>query len=33
MFGYVKCYKNELKVKHSKQYDIYYCGVCFFGCH
>ncbi len=42
MFGYVKCYKGEMKVKYAKLYDAYYCGICsriqrqwgcFFGFH
>ncbi|MCI8959061.1 MAG: hypothetical protein HFG62_08080 [Lachnospiraceae bacterium] len=28
MFGYVRCYKEELKVKHVRQYQAYYCGIC-----
>lgn len=28
MFGYIKCYKDELKVKDVKKYEVYYCGIC-----
>lgn len=28
MFGYIKPYKNEMKLKHIKEYKSYYCTLC-----
>ena len=28
MFGYMKIYKEELKVKDYRKYQAYYCGLC-----